>query len=792
MVKSYARSAVRSLLRDRVPALINVVGLSIALASSVVVYLFLQVYYTLDTFHERGDRVFMVEHVERRDGADETWGTAPLPLGPLLAAELPQVERAVRVAWAGADVRTAEAAFEERVGFADPGFFEVFTVPLAAGSPDVLAQPGSVILSHDAAQRYFGSADPLGRRLTVALGDSTALPVTVAAVAAPFPNNTGLRFEVLMPFGDRPGAAAEGWGDDVDATFLLVRRPDDVDAVAAAMGPYLRRANEARALETGRVPVERFVFENLVAPAPGAYRVLQRPTEAPHPAFALMMVGLALFMTALSCFNYVNIALGSAHRRLKEIGVRKVLGGSRRQLVAQFMTENLLLCLLALGLGLAIAAAFLVPLFNRTFVLQIGWDGAGGVGLWAFLVGLLASVAVLSGAYPALYVARFQPTLIFQGKAQLARTRGLTGALTTAQFVLAFLAVISTVVLLMNGRHLSTLDWGYRREGVVVVRLLDAGQAGPLRDAAEAQAGVVGTALSQHHRAVAMPRPAYTLPPHAAGPAPHDALALTVGPGYLETMGVPLVGGRFFSADLPTDATASLVVNRRFVQRQGWTNGVGETVTIDRRDYTVVGVVDDFLSSPIEQPGPVLLRLSTAAPQFLAVRVRPGREAAVQAALEAVWRRQAPDLPLESFTQAEVFDRQIAAVENLARGVGYLAALALLIACMGVFGLASQNVARRMKEVSVRKVLGATVPQLVLLVNRPFLVILGVAAVLASGVVGAGLAALAGWDEVNLMPLTPLPFAIAYVLVLVPVTVSVAAQSRALARADPAAVLRGA
>lgn len=783
MLKNYWRSAYRSLLRNRVPSVINIVGLSIALASCITVYLFLQVYYSLDTFHAQAERIFMVEHVAATDGEPQTWGTAPLPLGPALAADLPQVDRAVRLDWATGDVRTAEASFEERVGFADAGFFDVFSFPLTAGTPAALDAPGAVILSARAAARYFDTTEALGRTLSIAVGEAPARVYTVAGVAAPFPNNAGLRFDVLLPFADRPASARpDDWSARVSATFLLLRAPGDLAQVTAQMDGYVARTNAA----TPEAPVARFVFENLADPAPGAHKVLRRPTEAPHPAFSLLMIGLAAFMMALSCFNYVNITLGSAARRIPEVGVRKVLGGTRRDFVVQFMAENLLLCALSLGLGVVLAKAVLVPLFNATFVLEIGLSLAEDPFLWLFLAGLLAFVGVASGAYPAFYVASFQPALILKGAARLGEHRWLTRGLTTVQFTIAILAVLATVVLGLNGRYLAHQAWGYDPAGVVVVTLTDPAQAAPLGDAAAAQAGVIGVATAQDHLGRSFGRVSYRRAPDA--PEAHT-LALSVGPGYAELIGLPLRQGRFLDAR-DAGAEAGVVVNARFAAEQGWEEPLTQSVEIAGRQHAVVGVVADFLHDPISQARPFVLLPAPDGARFLVVRTEPGREAAVEEALAAVWKRSYPDLPFEADAQADVFDQQLGAYANLVDGLGYLAGLALFIACLGVFGLATQNVARRMKEVGVRKVLGASVPGLLFVVNRALVVMLALAAAVATGVTYGGLRLLLGLAEVNFMPLTPFPFLVGYALVLAAVAVSVAAQTRTLARVSPADILR--
>lgn len=787
MIKSYFRSAVRNLRANKVSSLINVVGLSIALASAITVYLFLQVYYMLDTFHEHAERIVMVEHEVTRDGETQTWGTAPLPLGPALAADLPQVERAVRLAWSGGDVRTDGATFEERIAFADAGFFDVFTFPLQAGTPAALTEPGTAVLSDAAARKFFGDADAVGRRLTVSAGGAGALAVTVGAVAAPFPNTASFRFSVLLPFSARPDAARpDDWSAEAVATFLLLRRPGDAPAVVAHMNRLLPRVNEA----VPDAPIDRFVAETLSRPGPRAHKVNRRPTEAPDPILVSVLIGLAACMMALACVNAVNIALGGAYQRVREIGVRKVLGGTRGQLVAQFMAEHVLLCAVALGAGVGVAWLFTVPLFNRVFVLQIDWSLASDPGLWAALAGLLLVVSVASGAYPALVGASFEPARILRGAVRPAATRRLVHGLTLAQFVLAFVAVIGTVVLAVNGRHFAGQAWGYDRDGVVVVPLPDPSLFGPLRDAAAGRAGVLQVAGTPDHVGATLGRARFALGSEAPDvPPAHEARVLDVGPGYAEAVGLRLHSGRLFDERLASD-TASVVVNARLARSVGWADAVGQTLRFDGQEVTVVGVVEDFLYDPLIQPGPLVLRASAAPPAFLVVRAVPGSERAVEAALAADWARLAPDLPFEAFAQTEVFDAQIESYTNLARGIGTLAALALLIACMGVFGLASQNVARQMKEASVRKVLGASVAGLVVRVNRPVLVILAVAGTVTTAASAVGLHVLAGLGVLNLAPLTPVPFVAAYLLISFAVAVSVAAQSRTLVLANPADVLR--
>ena len=787
MLRNYFKIGYRNLLKNRVSSAINIVGLSVAIACSIVVYLFLQVYLSFDAFHENGATIFLVEHVAERDGEAQKWGPTPLPLGPALEADFPQVERAVRVDRRPGTVYRGQGAFSELVSFADVGFFEMFTFPLAYGSPGALANPNAVILSREAAIRYFGTDNPVGQSLSISVDGSPAESFVVQGVAESFPANAGFDFEVLLSFDRRRALAdhrPDDWAAFVGATFVQVRAPDDVAGIAAAMDRYRALHNAANADRS----IDSFLFDNLHDPALDAYTVRQRLVEAPHPVFIGMMVAVALFMMALACFNYINIALGAASRRLREIGVRKAMGSTQRQLVVQFLAENVLLCALALLAGLALAQGVLVPFFNDLFVLQISLSFTESLGLWGFLGGLLTFVAVASGAYPAFYIAKFRPTAIFRGTKRLGRKKWYTHAFLTFQFVLAFLAVIIGVLMAMNGRYMASLDWGYSAEQTLVVRLTDADQFARLRDAALQHAHIDRVVGTRDH--VGTTRG--TVVAHTQGQK-EDVFRYDVGPGYFAAAGLRIKAGRAFDTRRGSAGNTAVVINEAFARARDWKAPIGQTIRVETTTYRVVGVVSDFLHDVMANPRPAFFRrVPPSRYQYLVARFAPGTGEQARASLERIWQAQEADAAFDYFFQDQVFDQNLRSYDNLTDGVGYLAGLGLLIACMGLFGLASQNIARRMKEISIRKVLGASLPQLIARVNRRFLVLLGFAALLATVGSYVGLRALLTVvpPEFNHMPLGPVPFVIAIALVFGIAALSVATQMYRLIDADPAEVLR--
>lgn len=786
MLKSYVRLAYRMLLRQKVASAINLAGLSVAIGCSVVVYLFLQNYWTLDDFHANGETIFIVEHVVEHEGRQQVRGTSPVPLGPALEAAFPQVVRAVRLRHAGASVASAGKVFGERVTFADEGFFEMFTFPLRQGTPGALADPAAVVLSEAAALKYFGSEDPMGRPLTITFAGRHAATFTVQGVAAAFPANAGFGFDFLVRYDRQADVGVgrlEDWGDFTDGTFVQLRRANDAAALAAGLGRYVALQNAASDVW----PALGYRLDNLRDPAPGAYEVYDRPAEAAHPAPVLMFSAIALLMLALSCFNYLNIALGAAARRLREIGVRKVVGGRKEQLVAQFMAENLILCFLALVVGIGVARVFLMPLFNAVMVMQVTLSLAENAGLWMFLAGLLAAVAVASGAYPAFYVASFQPVAVLRGRLKLGDRKWLTGTLLALQFVMAFVTVITGTVLHLNGGHLARLDWGYDASQTLVVRLASGDRYAILRDAALQHPDVVAVAGAGDHVGEGARRSTVE-----AGGAKNEVVRYDVGPGYLEALGLRLRAGRVFDERFGSDASQAVVVNAAFAKAQGWEEPVGQALRLDGEPCTVAGVVDDFLVHPAAGMRPAVFRLADPAGYgYLVVRFAPGAGAQTVRYLEGAWQRLQPGTPLDAFFQTAVFDGFRGSYGRLTRAFGYVAALALVLSCLGLFGLASQHFARSLKEVSIRKVLGATAGQIVVRVNRRFLLLLGLASVVATTTTYLAFRAVVdGLPYASHLSVDPLPFAVANLLVFGAAGLAIGTQVYRLLVASPADVLR--
>lgn len=785
MLSNYVLLAWRNLTANKTVSFINIFGLSIAVACCITVFLFLRNYWSLDSFHANGERIFMVEYQTEMDGLAQTWGDAPAPIAPAMAADFPQVERSIRVRREGGIVSSGEHTFEEVLTYADTGFFGMFSFPLIQGNGTALSDPAAIILSTEMAEKYFKGEMPIGRALALTVGNQGKKIFTVQGVAGPFPNNCGFRFDLLT--GYRPaqiGQATEDWSVRTEGVFLQLRQPSDAHWLAGQMNRYLPLFN-AQNTET---PATTFVLDNLRHPNAQAYDVIRRPAEAHHPALTFLFSGIALLLMALSCFNYVNISLGAASRRLKEIGVRKVMGGNRGQLVGQFMAENLLLCFCALLLGLLFCQLVFVPMLNDIMVMKIGLALAQNTDLWGFLAGLLIFTALVSGAYPALYVSALRPTAIFSGKQKFGGKSAFRRGLLTAQFALAFLAVIVSVVLLSAGKYWTKMAWGYDPGQTWVVQLTDSTQFSLLKNELLKNPNVQNVAGASQH--IGLNINSETL---QIGEEKMEARRFDVGAGYFEALGLTLTSGRFFNTNRRVEDEQSVIINESFVKKQGWSDALGQRVRVGEKYYAVAGVLKDFKIFGTGAVNPaVFFRAADTDFSYLLARFTPG--SGKQVADQAVRGYQGlfASAPINHFFQNEVFDGFNRTFWGLSKSFGYIAALALLIACLGLYGLATQQFARRMKEVGVRKLLGASVGQIVLFVNREFVLLLCIAGGISTvlGLVGAhlifsNLEHYTGTYQPGIMP-----FILANALVFATAAVAIGRQSWQLAQARLAEVLK--
>ncbi len=731
----------RNLLRNKLTSIINITALSIGIAGCLFAFLMLDRHFNLDAFHENADNIFIAQNTIATKGETQTWGNSPLPLGPALKQDFPQVERFVRVNRRGCAVRRGDHIFDEPVHFVDEGFMDMFTFPLKYGNKHALSNRNAVILEENTALRYFGDRDPTGKELVFIFDRSQKVSFFVGGVIKELPKTASFRFRFLVRYEQQFQlglARPDDWKQLTGATFIQLTGPGHIGVIASNTGRYVQRQNSA----DSHRPISEILFEPLRGMGKNTYKVRDSISMISlHPGQVLQIPISTLFLLLLACFNYMNAAMVTATRRSKEIGIRKVVGGSRLQLVLQFLGENILLCLLALPLGILLAETIILPAFNMAFgdffnlsVLDVIGRGV----FWLFMLGLLLFTGLSAGAYPAFYVSAFQPAQVFRGAQTIGGKRAFSLVLLVFQFMFAFIAVTSGITLAQNSIYQNNLDWGYGngKDHILVIPIEDE-YYGAYKNEIARHAAVLGTAGAAGHigkryrRAMVKTTEARGVTGGETGN--HAVVRFDVGFDYVETMGLRLIEGRSFRRELSTDEDSALLVNRTLVTAMGWQTGVGKTIELEDKTYHISGVVQDFHYESFDKKiEPVVLSVSTpGAFNYLAVKVGAGSGAEVDTFCKQAWAKLIPSAPYRGYFQEDVFAVYLQIMDNLTViNIGW-ASVFLFITCIGLYGLVSLNIEKRIKEIGIRKVFGASFGSIVTLVAKHFIVLLIVAAWIA-------------------------------------------------------------
>ncbi len=723
MLKSYLKLAWRNLQRNKLSSFINITGLSIAIGCSIVFFLLLDREITTDRFHENAENIFLIGYTLEGDRSQQRWGDSPQPMGPALQAAFPQVKRAVRIADRGVTMRYGDKVFQESIRFVDPDFLEMFTFPLKTGDRAPLLDENALVISEAIAEKYFGDENPVGSQLIVTLNKEHKQAFVVKGVAKRFPVHASFSFSILASYEKLQNSGlvkADDWASRIRATFIELNDPQDLAAIVPHMDAYIDRQNDAQIDR----PIASFIFEPLPTLSWESQEIRRTISSGSTPQVLILLFVIAMFLLLQACSGYVNISLAAAKTRFKEIGIRKVAGSNRAQLVKQFLGENLLLCSIALMVGITLTEGLFLPgLFGITGTEQgitLG-DFFSSMHLWLFFAGILLVTALASGAYPALYISSLNPVTVLKGKSRIRGKNRFTWHLLSFQFGIAFAITCLVVAFWQNNQFQRHRDWGYNQEHVINVRCESGNQFEIFENTVDQNPDFLNTAGSVHIVGRGEQQAVIEV-----AAKKHEVLRIDVGMDYLETLRVRLKTGRFFDPALSTDLDAAIVVNSRFVSEMGWQDPLQEAVRFDGKAYRVVGVTEDFhYDNFFEEIRPLFFRMAPEESfKHLSVRVRAGTGARSAEELEQTWRNLFPDSPYHAFFQDSVFDNAFRNNDTIMRVFGALAAITLIISCMGLFGLVTLMISKRMKELSVRKVLGASMSQIAKMISKRIFILI--------------------------------------------------------------------
>ena len=731
MFKNYLKLTVRNLRRNKLYVFINVIGLGIAMACCIIAYLNTRFAYDFDKQHVNRQSVYKVQINKDVQGQHVPYGVTPVALGPRIAQEIAQVDEVVRYTQNGYVMKVDKKVFSKSVAFADPNFFIVFSFDLKEGTLGTFGNKSEVILTEKMALTYFGKESAIGKIITLVDNDNKNKELMVAGVVQSIPENSSFRFDAITPlenYLDITGLSNNDWKNFIGGTFLYSKNGVDPEQLSPLLAKYVPEQNQARPDWL----IGSFYLEHMLEmPFTGRDLYAYWFPTAMHPAAIVSPVVMAALILLIACFNFTNTSIASSSKRLKEIGIRKVIGGNRQQLIVQFMAENLALCLLAIVVALFFAS-FLVPAYSAL------WEGmtlelsfSENLEIYLFLAGLMVLTAIIAGAYPSIYVSRYEPVKILRGSIKIGNTSSLSRVLLMLQFGFTIMALVASMAFYQNAVFQESADMGFEKESVIGARVNSLQEYLTLRSAMEKNPDVLSMSPTANH--IGFFNYGRTV---KAGDVEREVMMMDFGPEYFETMGLQMAEGRPFTKELAeSDRAGSMIINEKFAEVFGWEKAVGQRVAVnDTLQLTVVGVVKNFYSdnffSPVE---PYAFRLSKAdRVNFLVARVATGQVVTTYKNMEQQWADLFPDKPFNGFYQSDTLKEAKEVNANIVVIFVFLGLVSVLLSVVGLFTLISLNVIKRVKEIGVRKVLGAGVAQLLWLISKSFLLMVVIACAVGS------------------------------------------------------------
>jgi len=727
MIKNFWTIAWRNLMRNKVYSFINIAGLSLGLACAMLIILYTKDENSFDRFHENGESIYRIVSVSYDENGKDPHGGGNTGYfhGPAFERQIPEITQVVRYQGDIKDVKKGTEVIREEVINVDSNFFEVFHFPMVSGNPrTALNDPYGIVLSEDMAKKYFGSTDVIGKSIEMKLDDEFR-SYKITAVSRRNPQNSSIKFDFLLPMQVPVGHLEnkDNWFNFFLNTFVVLSPGADKAKVEAKM----KQVYESDAREV--IVRMRDEFDEK-----GSQSYLLQPFKDLHlgidfgvsnglrdgsnPWYSYILTGIALFILLIACINFINLTIARSVKRSREIGIRKVVGSSRRQLIAQFIGESFLLSLFAFLLAFVLVEVSL-PTFNRLANKELSLSYLLDFRLIAFYVLLLMVTALLAGFYPALILSSFQPVKTLYGRFSLGGKSYLQRGLVVLQFSLATLLVIGTITIYRQFNFMLNTPLGYDDDNLVRVEKwrMRPDEFNRFQQELLSKDLIAGIAPSNSGY--------WGTGARVNGEQNIQFAIENVNDNYIPVLGLQVVKGRNFNSELPTDSTDHILVNESFVREAGWKDPLGQVVNFfwdNNKKYKVIGVIKDYhFSSLNEKIRPQLLVWNSDNFGEVYIKVRPGADGKAMSHITASFKKTFPFIPYTYSFLADDNKNEYEAENKWRQMMLFAAVLTIFISCIGLFGLSVLNAEKRTKEVGIRKVLGASVSHVATSLSVDFL-----------------------------------------------------------------------
>ena len=801
MLKSYLTIAVRQLLKYKAYAMINLIGLAVGIACALLLALFIQHELSYDRYHQNAARLFRIVRAES--------ATTAFRLAPQLQQDFPEIQTArFRIDRQPSLLRHGDKQFyEKRMFWADAEALQIFSFELLAGDPQTaLATPFAAVITIETAQKYFGDAPAVGKQLSLYWGEKY-YDLQITGVLKELPANSHFTFDILVSMATAeavwPKFFFEDWSANYAQTYVLL--PENLTVSA-----FEKRFPEFVARHLGNEPARdyRHVLSRL-QPITDIHLHSHLGGEIePNGEFTYIIIAaiIAVLILGIACINYTNLATARAAGRAKEIGMRKISGAQRSQLIQQFLGEAITLALFAMIVALFLLELTL-PAFSAFIQKPLVFDYRNNAALLLGLMALTMVVGLLAGSAPAFLLSSFQPlTVLKSTNAGLGKKSFSRQTLVTVQFTLSIVLIIATLVIFEQMEYVKNKRLGFNREQVLVIPHGRKIRYNPeplktefLKDPKVLQVAVSSHIPSNQLNITISAKPEGGNPNGSNEPWPIAAVA--VDPDFLTTFGLQLTAGRNLVKQIATDSTQAFLLNEAAARALNWPAPVGKrfetefstgspSLPFEKRSGQVVGVVQDFHFESLRNAiRPMVFMIKPYWYFYISVKLRPENAGETLAGLERAWHRFFPELPFEYFFLDDNFDQLYRTEESWGRAIGFFALLSILIACLGLLGLAAFTAEQRTKEIGIRKVLGASVAGIVSLLSKDFIKLVLVAFLAATPL---AYFAMKHWlqDFAYRLTLSSWIFALAGGMALLIALLTVSTQAIKAALANPVEALR--
>ena len=729
MLKNFIKIAFRNILKNKIYSFINIFGLAIGLAGFILITILIKNELSYDSFNKKADRIYRVVEIQNQENIGKLKVAVTMgPLAPALKEYFPDVENSARIAPAPALFCKVQdkGFYEKEAAFADPSIFDIFTIPFIEGNPNTaLESPFSIVLTKSISEKYFGNNNPLDKTIRISTIFGTN-DYKVTGLIKNYPENSNINFAMLCSYSTMQKYLnwLDNWRNNTLATYVLLKKNVPASKIDNQFTAFINHYIPPDP-KTGEKSDLRMYLQSLkdihLYSGDITYQTYRHNQGSISTVYVFSAI--ALFILLIACINFMNLATARSAKRIKEIGIRKVLGTTRKSLVTQFIGEATLISFLGLFISILLVEVCL-PYFKDIFEGRIISSYQDSFTFILELIGIALFVGIISGSYPAFFLSRFEPAESLKGSIS-SKMKGafLRKILVVLQFTIAVTLIAATGIVSSQMSYIKNKNLGFNKEHVLYlpIRSKDTrGKIDLLKSELMKNSNIVDVAASSGLFG-------------ASGSEGTETVAGTNGKvrmmmrrsfvdfDYIKTMQMKIVQGRDFSRLHPSDSTSAVIINEAAVKKFGWKNPIGKQFERDS-GKTVIGVVKDFnFFSMHSKIGPLIMWIEPDQFQYLVMRLKPENISSTVGFIEKTWKSVVPGRPFDYSFLDQQFDELYKNEQRTGDMFGFFSFLAIFIACLGLFGLAAYTAEQRTKEIGVRKVLGASVSGIVMLLSSDFL-----------------------------------------------------------------------